>query len=286
MNDTYCIYLNEMIEFKDSNLEHIFPLSFGGCNEFVIRVDINKNSILGSQIDGKMSNDFLISGIRRHKDLRGHSGEIPKTVLKKSKLTTTNRPIQLVFEGKKSHFFDPIDKRVLTEKESIGQSINSTFKMDMNLRLQFVAKVLLASGYFIYKETFIKYADHESLRRFMNLNITETKESISRLSLKVIDIFHEIPEESKGLTGIFKNLCKVIDGSCVMFLLSTENIIGSVGIAGEYMGTINFKADTKMFPNDNGFRLGHVIGIQDNQLRRNSFYDMTAKLHELMKKNK
>lgn len=286
MKDIYCIYLDEMIEFNNSNLEHIFPLSLGGCNEFVIRVDTNKNSILGSHIDGKMSNDFIISGIRRHKDLRGHSGEIPKTVLKKSKITATNRPIQLVFEGKKSHFFDPIDKRILTEKESSGQSINSTIKINMNIRLQFVAKVLLASGYFIYKDTFRKYADHDSLRRFMNLNITETKESISKLPIKVIDVFHEIPKESEGLTGIFKNLCKLINGSCVMFLLSTENIIGSVGIAGEYMGTINFKADTKMFPNENGFRLGHVIGIQNNQLRRNSFYDMTSRLHELMNKKK
>jgi hypothetical protein len=286
MKDTYCIYINEMIEFNGSNLEHIIPLSLGGCNEFVIRVDVNKNSILGYQIDGKMSNDFLVSGIRRRKDLRGHSGEIPKTVLKKSKLTLTNRPIQLVFEGKQSHFFDPIDKRILTKEESNGLTFNSMIKIDLNLRLQFVAKVLLASGYFIYKDTFRKYADHDSLRRFMNLNISETKESISELPLKVIDVFYEIPEESKGLTGIFKNMCKAIDGSCVMFLLSTENIIGSVGIAGEYMGTINFKADTKMFPNENGFRLGHVIGIQENQLRRSSFYDMTAKLHDLINRNK
>ncbi len=86
MDKTYCIYTDKVVSINKTNLEHIIPLGLGGCNGFCIRVDKTKNSALGSHIDGKLSNDFLISLLRRHKDFRGHSGKAPETRLRKSKL--------------------------------------------------------------------------------------------------------------------------------------------------------------------------------------------------------
>jgi len=286
LNTTYCIYTDKELSIDKTNFEHIIPLGLGGCNDFCIRVDKDKNSALGSHIDGKLSNDYLISSLRRHKDLRGHSGKVPETKFKKSKLTATNKPIQVIFKGERTHFYDPIEKRELLDNETNGIAFSSTIKFEKNIRMLFTAKVLLASGYFVYGQTFRDYADHNALRKLMNYKLTETDETIKDLQVGIIDPFHEIPEKDKGLQGVFEMICKATDSSCVIFLLCTENIIGSVGVGGQYIGTINFKAKTEHFPNDDKFRLGHVLGVQDKKLRRSSFYHMTELLHDNIQKRK
>jgi hypothetical protein len=277
----YCIYTDKLIDSDKSNIEHIIPLGLGGCNQFCIRVDKEKNSELGSRIDGRLSNDYLISSLRRHKGFKGHTGKIPETKLMKSKITATNRPVQVIFKGKSSYFYDPIDKRKLSDSETQGINFTSTIKIEKNARMLFTAKVLLAAGYFVYGQTFKDYADHDSLRKLMNYKLTETDESIKDLPVGIIDPFHDIPERDMGMKGVFEMICRATDSSCVMFLLCTENIIGSVGIGGQYIGSINFKTDTKHFPNEGKFRLGHVLGVQDRKLKRSSFYHMT----ELLQKN-
>lgn len=286
MDTTYCIYTDKEISIDKSNWEHIIPLGLGGCDDFCIRVDRDKNSALGSHIDGKLSNDFLISSLRRHKDFRGHSGKIPETKFKKSKLSATDKPIHVTFKKEKIQIYDPIERRELLENETKGVTFSSTIKFEKDIRMLFTAKVLLAGGYFVYGKTFKDYADHSSLRKLMNYKLTETDETIKDLPLGVIDPFHEIREEDKGMKGVFEMICKATDSSCAIFLLCTENIIGSVGVGGQYIGSINFKANTEHFPNDDDFRLGHVVGIQNKELRRSSFYHMVELLHDKLQKEK
>lgn len=286
MESIYCIYTDKEISLEKTNFEHIIPLALGGCNEFCLRVEKKKNSILGAHIDGKLSNDYLISSLRRHKKLRGHSGKIPETKLTKSKFKDTNRPVQVIFRDSRTIFFDPVEGRELTENEAQGQTISSTMKFDKNIRMLFTAKVLLSAGYFTYGQIFKDYADHDALRKLMNYGITETDESIKDLEIRIIDPFHEIPDEDKGIHGVFEMICKAIDSPCVIFLLCTENIIGFVGIAGQHIGTLNFKAKTEFFPNDDEYRLGHVLGIQDKRLKRSSFYQMVELLNKEIQSNK
>ncbi|MDB5227822.1 MAG: hypothetical protein JWN78_2015 [Bacteroidota bacterium] len=286
MGQIYCIYTDKLIEDEKANPEHIIPLSLGGCDEFTIQVDAQKNADLGTAVDGKLANDFLISLIRRHHDFRGHSKKPVKPVIKKSKIGNKKDPdipAQVTFSKERIEIFNPIEKRILTEDEIKGLTITSTFQFDRFLRICFTAKVILAAGYFIYGETFREYADHESLRKLMNLNLTETKESLRNLPIRIVDKFHPVQEKDKGMTGVYELICKMIGGSCVIFMLSTENIIGSVGIGGEFMGSVNFKADAAKFPNDGDFRLGHIVGVQNGQLLRSSFYDVNANIYKVIK---
>ncbi len=287
MGQIYCIYTDKTVEEEETNLEHIIPLSLGGCNDFIIKVDAQKNADLGSSVDGKLSNDFLVSLIRRRHDYKGHSKKTVEPTLKKSKIATSDTsetPAQVKFLKDKIEVFNPIEKRILTEEEVKGINIKSTFQFDRFLRICFTAKVVLAAGYFVYGETFRKYADHDSLRKLMNLNITETKESLRNIPLRVVDKFHSIPENDKGMVGIYELICQAIGGSCVIFMLSTDNIIGSVGIGGEFIGSVNFKADAAKFPNEDDYRLGHIVGVQEGKLNREAFYDVNAKIYELIKK--
>lgn len=274
----YCIYTDKEITCEESNSEHIIPLSLGGCDTFSIQVDKKKNSELGTRIDGKFSNDYLISSLRRHKDFRGHSGKIPETKWTKSLIEGTNKPIQIIFKGKKTHFYDPVMKRTIVPEELKGTTISSVIQFDKDIRMLFLAKVILSAGYFVYGQKFRDHADHKSLRTLMNFKLSETKESIKGLKINIVDPLRSIPEDNKGLVGVFQNICKGTNSSCVIFLLCNNHIVGSVGIGGEYIGSLSFQAETDNFPNDGKFKLGHVVGIQENELRRSSFYHMVELL--------
>jgi hypothetical protein len=274
----YCIYTDKLIEEEKANKEHIFPLSLGGCNDFCIYVDKLKNSEIGSMIDGKLGNDFLISFLRIKKNLKGHSGKTPELVLKNSIDLTTNKPIQVKFKDKGSVIYDPINKKEISK----STDIQSSFRFNPYLRAVFTAKVLLATGYFVYRDIFRNHADHESLRQLMNFGINEDNKTLQDLPLRFTDLFHHVEEDSEGLNSIFKMICEGTDGSCVIFMLCDGNILGTVGISGQYIGTIGFNADTTKFPNDNLFRLGHVIGIQNKLLTGSSFYNVVGMLQKML----
>ena len=56
----YCIYSGKEITPEEATVEHIIPLSLGGNNQFTTNVGKKINSDVGSKIDGKFSQDFLI----------------------------------------------------------------------------------------------------------------------------------------------------------------------------------------------------------------------------------
>lgn len=276
----YCIYTDTEIERNKSNPEHIIPLALGGSNKFTILVEAVKNSELGSAIDGKLANDFLMTLIRSKKGFKGHNKTEVTPTLKKTKIGRENPtdPAQIIFNKEKVEIFSHKNKRLLSDEEVRNVTIESSFGFERFLRICFNSKVLLAAGYFIYGDIFRKYADHTSLRKLMNLNITETESSIKNLPLKIYDPFHKLSDENKAWATTFKFMCELASGSCVIFMLTQENIIGSVGIGGEYLGSIVFNAKTEFFPNEDDFRLGQTIVILDREVYREGFYNVVEKI--------
>lgn len=116
----------------------------------------------------------------------------------------------------------------------------------------------------------------------MNIKNTEVKESLKKLPLRFIDEFYPILENDKIILEIIKNICQFVEGSCVIFLLSENNIIGSLGIGGKFIGSINFKADADKFPNDKEYRMGKVLFVQNNKLFSDSFYSIVSKINDLI----
>lgn len=271
---TYCIYTNTVVDIESTTPEHIIPLSLGGCNEFTIPVERAKNAEVGSRVDGKFANDFFISLIRKHKDYRGHSNKPVTPSFKKSKVNGS--PIQVKFVGDTVEVYDPIARKTLTQSEVEGLELESAILLNQHVRIIFVAKVLLAAGYFTYREVFRDYADHESLRKLMNLGLNETTESLKSLPLKVVDpVYCPIEAtEYKPTFELINSICVRYDNSCVIFTLGTENIVGTVAIGGELIGQINFEADITKFPDVDDMKDGHAIGIKDGKLQRDSYKNL------------
>jgi hypothetical protein len=272
-NRLYCIYSGKYISRSDSSVEHIIPLSLGGSDDFTIMVDRNLNSIVGSSVDGKIANDPLVKLNAIKNNFSGHSGKAPRLDLKKSKIG--DKPVIVSFTNKGLELFDPIHKKTINH----SATINSQLIIDTLIRIKFVSKVALAAGYFVYGDTFVKHADHESLRKVVfSKNLRNEKLE----GIRFYDNLHKVEEKDRGIHQLEELHIKYLNGSAVIFMLSNVNIIAHVGIGGQYIGTVNFKAESEKFPNDGDYRLGRVLVCKNGKLHQKSYwssiYDMNKEL--------
>lgn len=262
-NQFYCIYSGKYISQTNSSVEHIIPLSLGGSNDFTILVDRSMNSLAGSSVDGKITNDPLVKLNAIRNDFRGHSGKSPRLDLKKSNIG--DKPVILSFKKTGLELFDPIQKKTI----NYGGAINSQFMMDTTIRIKYVSKVVLAAGFFVYGNTFVQYADHDSLRKVV---FSKDLKGEKLKGIRFYDNLHRIEEKDKGLHKLEEVHMKYLNGSAVTFVLSNVNIIAHVSIGGQYIGTVNFKAQSERFPNDGEYRLGKVLVCQKGRLYQNSYW--------------
>lgn len=269
----YCIYSNNFFKADEMNIEHIIPKSLGGSDQFTILVNKDKNSKLGSTVDGKFANDFLIKMKQIHLDYRGHSKKTPYLKIKNSKIK--NSPVNVTFSKDNLEIYDPINKKILKD----GNKIQISTRIDLDIRFKFLCKVALSTGYFLYGDNFVKYADHKSLRKAIFSNSLKDE----KLDLRFYDNLHPVKSKDQQDINMMKFLFKYINSSCVIVSYSPKSIIVHVAIGGDFIGMVNFKADIKYFPNDNSFRLGKVLTCRDGKLIQKSFwktiYDLNKDLN-------
>jgi len=172
--------------------------------------------------------------------------------------------------------FDPKAKKHLSGPHKMEMSTQISF----DTRPRFIAKVALEAGYFLFGKTFVDNADCDTLRRIIFCEDLEKQ----KFDFRFHDNLHSIENKDAGALGATKVLIEQMGGSSVVLGWAQDRIIISVGILGEYLGMINFKADIDKFPiRDNEFRLGHVIQCKDKLLHRDSlwhtFYRLCKKLN-------
>lgn len=280
-NKVYCIYTDKYWDAKDTNEEHIIPLSLGGNDRFVIRAHTRTNNKLGSEIEGKMSDDFIIKMHRKQLDVKGHNRKEVKMTIKKSILE--KKPIQVSFCRDRLEVYDPIKKVMLDSASYEGKPISSQFKIDLLVPLKFIAKVALSSGYFSYGDTFRQYCKLGPLRKMLHVKSSQDIPD----GMKGY-VWYTLPKPEQMTDFImFKLLIeKYLKSSCVVFMHCKENILIHVGILGKYIGSINVNAQMDKLPNDGNYRLGHIIYFRGNRLIREScctvMKDMSNKLDKLL----
>ena len=99
-NVIYCPYTDSDIPSDVASPEHVIPLSLGGADELTIPVDASANSTLGSELDGKLANEFPIALLRTRYDARGHSSKQPWATIKYASYGESERPAQARFHQK------------------------------------------------------------------------------------------------------------------------------------------------------------------------------------------
>jgi hypothetical protein len=279
----WCPYTDKEIDEAESNPEHILPLALGGCNVFTIPVARSANATIGSEIDGALANDPLIAFARREFDARGHSGTPPRVILKRA--TFQDRPVQVTFPGGgRAPVIWAAKSRLDVSPEQVeGQQFSVKWSMPQFGRIRFAAKVALSAGFYALGNYFREHVAHGEARRIMySASYEDFKTIASHVRTRVADPFTPISEECHDLHSVISFSCTRIRGSVVLILPGPTNLVISVGVLGNYVGTLNMPADTSAFPGRPDYDLGHCLVVVDRQLERLSFRDYLAKLHSSM----
>lgn len=274
--ETYCIYSDKMT--SDPTWEHIIPLSLGGHDDFVITVDRKINCDIGSKIDGRLSNDFLILFDRDRAAAKGYSRKHPRPVVKSASLKD-GTPVHAIFGKDGLELFDLKRMTSLERRDCRGQTIqlrNDSISTD--IYMMFVAKVALAAGYFVYGENFRKYVDHSEFRLIMNMDKNNLPTNSKALA------YHRFYEPSNDdINYHIKSLATELgDCSSVVILPSQDRFGVAVGVLGMFLGFISVPAESKHLPNEKAYRYGHCIYLQDGQLYRYSFDHVREKMIEMI----
>ncbi|MGL4579866.1 MAG: hypothetical protein ACRCVP_13340 [Shewanella xiamenensis] len=275
----YCIYTDSQTD--DPSPEHIIPLSLGGHNDFSISVDRKFNNDIGSKVDGKFSSDFLVLFERDRAGAKGYSGKHPKPVVKNA-ILDDGRPVQAIFGNDGLKIFDLKNKTMLPDSESKGRTIDCrNITIDIDIDLMFVAKVALSSGYFVYGDVFQECVETDEFRKIMNLD----KKNLPKDSrARVYSRFHD-PETEDEMFHILKIMTEMCGCSSVIIVPSVASFGVAVSVLGKFVGFISVPCDSSKLPNEEMYKYGHCVYLQNNEVKRCSFDHARLKLLDLISDN-
>lgn len=78
-----------------------------------------------------------------------------------------------------------------------------------------------------------------------------------------------------------KEMCEVVSGSVVMSTPINESVIFTVGVLGQWVGSMNVPAQTDSYPNNGIHDLGHVILMVDGKTERKSLREFAKYVYAL-----
>ena len=276
----WCPYTDAEVSFGDATDEHIIPLALGGHDGFRLAVHGKSNSELGSKIDGALANEFHISRARVKHDARGHSGRAPEYRMKKVREQGTGRPLQVRW-GKRLEVYDPIARRYRDD----ALTFEAEVKLDIHLRLRFLAKTFLSAGYRIYGDLFRRAVAHENARVLMRKPLHElTEAEKTSLEAKAFAWYHcDIPhEEAAEEFAVQESTCKVLQATLLVFFLGRNRLNLYGGILGEYLGMLSIPADTTDFPKTGRHDLGFITLVRNGELISGSYRVLLRRLFDSM----
>jgi len=235
--------------------------------------DEDFNSKLGSKVDGKLANDFLILRAREEADARGYSNKPPIQAVKNAKLKT-GEPVQATLSSKYPlKIFDVVKRKYLSPSDSRAGELTLSFKMDIDIRLRFTAKVALAAGYFAYGDGFVENVDHEQFRIILNFDGNgEQPKCNARVFDKLLIGQDKASKKMKALI----QACELMKASCVLLVPGDDSFGVAVGILGQFVGFINVPSRSENLKRDDLYKMGHCIYLQQDEIVRMSMENLLA----------
>ncbi|MBQ4798869.1 hypothetical protein J8L73_06965 [Pseudoalteromonas sp. MMG006] len=267
VNMHFCPYLGKKVHEDNCSSEHIIPLSLGGVNGFEIPVDAEINKIIGSQIDGKLSNDFIIQLARGRLKAKGHSGKPVVPKITKATIEGNNNPISLSFPNNQLHIYDPRLKA-----DVYPESVTLSAKKDATLDIKFIAKVTLSAGYYFWSDDFEDAVSCDQLRYMLlhdNLNDWSFDDVFSvKFETLVLNNNSFLIHFMSVIHDHFP------DETTIAFIPSYESdrLLVSVSVLGVYLGYLHVYMDAKKVQKKNGF----IASLSGGKIKLNDFDDDTA----------
>jgi len=281
---TFCIYSNTDVADGELNNEHIFPLTLGGNNAFTIRVSKAFNTLANRELDEKLKSCLFLATNRKKHEATGHRNQIvnpPKIKI------TVGSDKSVVFEFDDNdllQFYSHKRKKLLTADEIKAEGANFRIEQERSLRLKFTAKIALASGYFVYGNTFVENVKTADLRALMNyLGKYHDEVAFNNISSTGWYWPEPVGDSDVVMHGIFQRINDMLNCSFVALITSAvpDKIIIVVGVLGHLSGVISCPANCDKFPKFDDHDLGHVVALKGKELQRFSFRDCLQAIADL-----
>lgn len=273
---TFCIYSNTDVADSESNNEHIFPLTLGGNNSFTIIVSKTFNTLANREIDEKLKSClFLAANRKKHKAI-GHRNQTVNPP--KIKITVgSDKSVVFKFDDNDLlQFYSHKRKKLIPVDQIKAEGINFRIEQERSLRLKFTAKIALASGYFVYGNTFIENVKTADLRTLMNhLGKYHDEVAFGNISSTGWYWPEPVSNSDAAMHDIFQRINDMLNCSFVAFITSAapDKIIIVVGVLGHLSGVISCPAKCDELPKSDDHDLGHVVALKGKKLQRFSFRD-------------
>lgn len=281
----YCVYSDRQVGTAEGNWDHVYPLSLGGTNQFVVWSEIALNSKMGSVVDGALVNDPLMALHLAKADVKGH-GKRSRPRTWRAKLG--DRPAQIQLEPHGMKLWDARERRTL-EVEEIGDTqITANFSVGAFTALRFLAKAALGGGYFVYGNAMLPAIDCTSLRKIMLLDPIAAKQDAALLTcnFQICDRFHA-DAQPNGPLHTYRVACEMTGRSLFIAQPHANGIAFHVGVVGQYIGTIFCPGDTTEIPKEGGLHEGgQAIFLAPGKMVKVGFHDALRDLLELLEKAK
>lgn len=227
----YCVYSNKDYKNELLTKDHIIPLSLGWCDEFYVMAEKSFNSKIGTEIESKISNDSIIKIYRERHNAFGHS----KKKIHSEFYTKDNTNSKLIFSYSDGNFamINPLSKKEVDWPGSFPISI----KFDLTAHIKFLAKVVLGTGCFLFKNDFLSNECSNELRDILINDITTNKKDC-----KYVNFF--VNFDKVNFAKEYGTFCKLVNNSVVTIVATDCVLIFLIGICGMEIGNCILKYDT------------------------------------------
>ena len=282
----WCPYTNTEIRWSETAPEHVVPLSLGGVNEFCLRAEKKANWHLGSKIDARLADEFLVKQRRNRLGMTGHSGKHPVVTWKRSELES-GEPVQVTLDQGDIRVWSPRGKQDIAVGSDVR--IRSKWTMYVDTPLCFAAKVALSAGYFVYGDIFRRAVAHDQIRFLMEFDLAgvtpeEKAELERRVTTMGIHAEDWLRADDNPDLEVYRLLSRAYGYSSVVGLVPTRSSVTVfVGVLGLYIGLVDAPADTTEFPLGGTHDLGHVMVLREGKIERHSLRDAVRMLFGMLK---
>lgn len=277
----YCIYSNTNVPDLESNPEHIFPLSLGGRNDFTLKVSIEFNALVNSEIDERLARCFFLATNRHQHNSRGHRNKQVRAP--KPTITLKNDiPISLRFDSSGLlELFNPRTSNPFDINTLQSNGMKMGIKFYPFLRLRFAAKVALASSYLVFGENFKNSIAARDLRTLMHLH--GKKHNQTNLDILQSNVWfwpNEYPQDGKEMTIMLVEIAKYLNCSFIAIIsnIKENHVLFAVGVLGELVGCIFSPFESKNIPKHKDYDLGHIIILEKEKTRRVSIREVLQEI--------
>lgn len=278
MDSIYCPYSGKNIPSKAASPEHIFPLSLGGRNDFVVKVAREMNDLANREIDEPLSHCFYVAVDRKKHNARGHRNtkiHAPKIY---GSLKRSNIPLRLIFDSNNLlQLQNPKNNQIVTANQILSEGMRFSFHFKKFLRLRFNAKVGLATAYTLFGNEIRSSLLAHELTTIMHLHGKLHNEvALSNLASQIWFWPHPSLNNGELTHMVFEALAKHINHSFVAFITSVQpnKVLIVIGILGSLAGVIFAPFDRIFASRNDDFDLGQVIILLKDTTKRISFREL------------